>query len=74
MILKFYSSVEKMLKVIFRKFWGIIPMFEEIAGEMLLGEVFLDLNLFPCYPYASRFKERDITVHEQWSSNRKASK
>lgn len=40
-------------------------MFEEIAGEMLVGGVFLDLNLFPCYPYASRFKERDITVHEQ---------
>ena len=39
--LKFYISVAKGLKQKVRKFWRLIPMFEEVAGEKLVGVVFL---------------------------------
>ena len=39
-------------------------MLDEIAGEILLGGAFLDLNFSPCYPYPNRFKERDMAIHE----------
>ena len=35
--LKFYTSVEKGLKLKVRKFWGIIPTFVEVTGEKLIG-------------------------------------
>ena len=35
MALKFHSSVAKGLKLNFRKFWGLIPTFGEVAGEKL---------------------------------------
>ena len=31
----------RVIKLKVRKFWGIVPMFEEAAGEKLLGGVFL---------------------------------
>ena len=30
---KFYTSVEKVLKLKVRQFWGLIPMFVEVTGE-----------------------------------------
>ena len=37
--LKFYTNVEKGLKLKFRKFWGLIPTFVEVTGERLVGGV-----------------------------------
>ena len=39
--LKFYTTVEKGLKLKVRKFWGLIPKFVEIIGEKLVGGAFL---------------------------------
>ena len=39
--LKFYTNVAKGLKRKVRKFWELIPMFEEVTGEKLVGWVFL---------------------------------
>ena len=36
--LKFYTSVVKALKLKVRKFWWLIPTFEEVTGERLVGE------------------------------------
>ena len=33
MVLKFYTSVVKRLKLKFRKFWGVIRTFVEVTGE-----------------------------------------
>ena len=41
MTLKFYSSVAKGLKLKFRMFLVLIPRFVEVAGEKLVGGVFL---------------------------------
>ena len=41
MVLKFYTSVTKGLKLNVRKFLGLIPMFVEATGEKLVGSVFL---------------------------------
>ena len=41
MTLKFYANVAKGLKLKARKFWGLVPMFVEVTGEKLVGEVFL---------------------------------
>ena len=38
--LKSYASVAKELKLKVRKCWGLIPTFEEVTGEKLLGRVF----------------------------------
>ena len=38
--LKFYTSVGKGLKLKVRKFWGLIPIFVEVTGEKLGGELF----------------------------------
>ena len=38
--LKIYTSVAKGSKLKFRKFWGLIPTFIEIAGEQLVGGLF----------------------------------
>ena len=37
MDLKFYTSVAKGLKLKVRKFWRLIPTFEEVTGEKLVG-------------------------------------
>ena len=37
MVLKFYISVAKRLKLKVRKFWWLIPAFVEIKGEKLVG-------------------------------------
>ena len=39
--LKFYTNVAKGLKLKVRKFWGLIPTFEEVTGEKLEGGTFL---------------------------------
>ena len=36
MVLKFYTSMAKELKVKVRKFWGLIPRFVEVTGEKLV--------------------------------------
>ena len=41
MALKFYTSLEKKLKLKVRKFCGLIRMFEEVTGEKLVGTTFL---------------------------------
>ena len=43
--LKLYTSVEKGSKLKVRKFWGPIPMFEEVTGEKLEGEPLCPLFL-----------------------------
>ena len=40
MALKFYINVAKGLKLIVRKFCGVIPTFLEVAGEKMLGRNF----------------------------------
>ena len=37
MVLKFYTSVAKVLKLKIRKFWRLIPTFVEVTGEKLVG-------------------------------------
>ena len=37
---KFYTSVEKGLKLKVRKFYGLIPTFVEVTGEKLVGGPF----------------------------------
>ena len=39
--LKFYTSVEKGVKLKARKFWGLIPTFAEVTKEKLVGGPFL---------------------------------
>ena len=41
MALKFYTSVPKLLKLKVRKFCGLIPTFLEVAGEKLVGDIFV---------------------------------
>ena len=55
--LKFYISVAKGLKQKVRKFWRLIPMFEEVAGEKLGGVVFLTP---PPLPILNRVKKAKI--------------
>ena len=38
MNLKFYTSMEKELKLKVKKFWGLIPTFVEVTGEKLVEE------------------------------------
>ena len=45
MALKFYTSVANSLKVKARKPLGLIPMFEEVTGEKLVGGPFCLPNL-----------------------------
>ena len=40
MVLKFYTSMAKGLKLEVRKFWELIPMFVEVTGEKLEGGPF----------------------------------
>ena len=40
MALKFYTSVEKGLKLKVRKFWGLIVTFVEVTAEKLVGGLF----------------------------------
>ena len=40
-VLKFYTSVAKGLKLKFRKFWGLNPTFVEVTGGKLVGRVFM---------------------------------
>ena len=42
MALKFYINVAKELKLIVRKFCGVVPTFLEVIGEKMLGR-----NLWP---------------------------
>ena len=41
--LQFCVNVLKGLKLKFRKFWELIPMFVEVTGKKLVGEAFLAL-------------------------------
>ena len=41
MNLKFYTSVEKRLKLKVTKFWRLVPTFLEVTGEKLVGGAFL---------------------------------
>ena len=41
MVLKFYASLAKWLKLKVRKFWGLIPMFVDLTGKKLVEEAFL---------------------------------
>ena len=36
MTLKFYTSVEKLLKLKVRTFWGLIPAFVKVKGEKIV--------------------------------------
>ena len=38
--LKFYTNVAKGLKLKVRRFWGLIPMFVEVTGKKLVGNLF----------------------------------
>ena len=40
MVLKFLTSVAKVLKLKVRMFWRLTPTFVEVAGEKLLGGPF----------------------------------
>ena len=40
MALKFYTGVAKEMKLIVRKFWGLIPTFVEVTWEKLVREPF----------------------------------
>ena len=42
MAFKFHTSVAKVLKLKVRKFWRLIPMFVEVAGEkpVVVGRLF----------------------------------
>ena len=45
MALKFYTSVAEGLKPEVRKFWGLIPMFAEVAEEKLVRGPFWPLPI-----------------------------
>ena len=41
MVLEFCASLGKWLKLKFREFWGLIPMFVEVTGEnLVVGSLF----------------------------------
>ena len=40
MALKFYTSLTRGLKLKIRKFWWLVPMFEEVTGRKLVGGLF----------------------------------
>ena len=40
MIFEFYTSVERVLKLKVRRFWGLSPTFVEVTGETLVGGLF----------------------------------
>ena len=40
MVLKFYTSLAKVLKLKVRKFWKLIPTFVEVTEEKLVGRPF----------------------------------
>ena len=42
MVLKFYPSVAKGLKLKVKNFWGLIPTFIEVTGEELVGPLILN--------------------------------
>ena len=44
MNLKFYTSVAKVLKLKAKNFWGLIPMFVEVTGQKLVGDLFAPLS------------------------------
>ena len=41
LVLKFYTSVAKVLKIKVRKFCGLIPTFVEVTGKKLVRDTFL---------------------------------
>ena len=41
MVSKFYSRLAKMLKLIVRKSWELIPTIREVTGEKLVGEALM---------------------------------
>ena len=45
MVLKFYTSVVKGLKLKSRKFWELISTFVEVTGEKLVGDLFAGLHI-----------------------------
>ena len=52
MVLKFYTIVAKELKLKVKKFWGLIPTFEEVSGETLVGaSLSPNLNRVKRYPW-----------------------
>ena len=60
MTLKFYTSVEKVLKQIVRKFWWLFFTLVEVTGENLLGEGLFEILrvvalLFTSYSNNSEF-------------------
>ena len=46
MALTFYASVEKGLKLRYRKFWRLVPMFVKVTGGKMVGESFCPLPAF----------------------------
>ena len=48
--LKVYTIVAKRLKLIVRKFWGLIPAFVEVTGEILVGGSFWFPSSLPPHP------------------------
>ena len=60
MVLKFYSSVAKGLKLKVIKLWGLVPTFREITGKNLVGEAFLP----PFPPILNRVKEKNPKIFQ----------
>ena len=48
MVLKFYTSVVKRLKLKVKKLWGLIPTIVEVTGEKLVGCLFASTH--PSHP------------------------
>ena len=60
---KSYANVAKGLKLKVRKCWGLIPTFEEVKAEKLLGGVFL-LPL-PPFRIGGKWKFKNVNLNLQ---------
>ena len=47
MVLKFYTSVKKGLKLKVSETYGLIPTFVEVTGEKLIGGPYIHLPPYP---------------------------
>ena len=62
MALKFYTGVAKEMKLIVRKFWGLIPTFVEVTWEKLVQGAFCIPHHEPRRPEITNFSSKIFKV------------
>ena len=67
-VLKFYTSVAKELKLKARKSWGLIPTFVEVAAEKLVGGHFYQPHPFLTLHQDCSRQNSDNVISDGWVS------